>query len=149
VQQTPPINTPQEHTVKVSRILIVALAVAAIVAPTASARLIDEPQHTVAPVAVPDMRASVAEALAKQREAQSQTRTWPAYPTPEKRLPGPPTWPVNPQPIKPPATAAAPSGGEGIDWWTVALGAGLTLVALGAMGGLTYLVRAKQRPRVA
>ena len=134
---------------KVSRILIVALAVAAIVAPTAAAKPMDDPKPLVSPVTHPDMRASVAQALAKERAAQPQTRTWPAYPTPEKRLPGPPTWPVNPQPIKPPATVAAPSGGEGIDWWTVALGAGLTLVALGAMGGLTYLIRAKQRPRVA
>ena len=133
---------------KLSRSLIVALAVATIVAPTASAKPIDDPQPTVSPVVHPDMRASVAKALAKQREAQSQTRTLPAYPTPEKPLLGPPTWPVNPKPINPPATAAAPSG-DGVDWWTVALGAGLTLVALGAMGGITYLIRAKQRPRVA
>ena len=132
----------------VSRILVVALAVATIVAPTASAKPIDEPQQKVSPIVHPDMRASVAEALAKQREAQSQIRTWPAYPTPEKRLPGPPTWPVNPKPITPPATAIAPSG-DGVDWWIVALGGGLTLVALGAMGGITYLVRSKQRPRVA
>jgi hypothetical protein len=121
--------------VKLSRILIVALAVAAIVAPTAAARPIDWPPDT--PLAVPDMRASVAEALAKQREAKP-------------RLPGPPTWPVNPQPLKRPAPAAASDHNDsGIDWPTVALGVGLTFVALGAIGGLTYLVRAKQRPRVA
>jgi hypothetical protein len=125
--------------VKLSRIFIVALAVAAIVAPTAAARPIDWPPETPAPVAAPDMRASVAEALAKERQAQPP-------------LPGPPTWPVNPQPLKPPGPApavASDNDGSGVDWATIAIGVGLTFVVLGAIGGLTYLVRAKQRPRVA
>jgi hypothetical protein len=125
--------------VKLSRILIVALAVAAIVAPTAAARPIDWRQDMATPVAVPDMRASVAEALAKERKAQQQ------LPGPV----GPPTWPMNPQPLTPPATTASQTKSDGVDWWAIGIGAGLTLVALGAMAGVTYLVRAKQRPRVA
>ena len=122
-----------------SRILIVALAVAAIVAPTAAAKPTDWYPNTGTEAAVPDMRASVAEALAKERKAQ-RTLAGPV---------GPPTWPVNPQPLTPPATTASQIKGDGVDWWTVGIGAGLTLVALGAMAGGAYLVRAKQRPRVA
>jgi hypothetical protein len=129
-----------------SRMFIAALAVAALLAPTAAAKPIDT---------TPDMRASVAEALAKEREARQQEqpgpRTWSAYPTPEARqprLPGPPTWPVNPQPITQPSVAAADDG-DGIDWATIGIGVGLTFVALGAITAITYRIRVKQRPRIA
>jgi hypothetical protein len=125
--------------VNLSRIIVVALAVAAIVAPTAAAKPMDWHPSTGTEAAVPDMRASVAQALAKERRAQ---RTVPG-PV------GPPTWPVNPQPLTPPATTASQPESDGLDWWSVGIGAGLTFVALGAMAGVTYLVRAKQRPRVA
>jgi hypothetical protein len=128
--------------VNLSRILVVALAVAAIVAPTAAAKPMDWHPGTGTEAAVPDMRASVAQALAKERKAQR------SLPGPV----GPPTWPTNPTPLKPPATApqaASQTGGDGFDWWLIGIGAGVTLVALGAMAGVTYLVRAKQRPRVA
>lgn len=119
-----------------SRIIVVALAVAALVAPTAAAKPIDAPVPAADPVAVPDMRASVAEALAKQRRAE-QTLPGPL---------GPPTWPMNPQPLDPPAATPAAPASDGVDWRTLAIGAGLALVA---MAGMTLLVRARQRPRVA
>jgi hypothetical protein len=53
--------------VKSSRILVVALAVAAILAPTAAARPIDGPVNP----AQADMRASVAQVLAEQRAAKA------------------------------------------------------------------------------
>jgi hypothetical protein len=126
--------------VNLSRIILVALAVAAIVAPTAAASPIDRQQNTGTEAAVPDMRASVAQALAKERRKAQRTTPGPL---------GPPTWPMYPQPLTPPAPAASQTESDGVDWWTVGIGAGLTLVALGGMAGVTYLVRAKQRPRVA
>jgi hypothetical protein len=110
-----------------SRTLIAALAVAALIAPTAAARPIDMTS---------DMRASVAEGLAKEREARRQ------------QLPGPPTWPVNPQPITQPPVATADDDG-GIDWATIGIGVGLTFVALGAITGIAHRIRVKQRPRIA
>jgi hypothetical protein len=157
--------------VKLSRTLMVALAVAALIAPSAAAMPMNgpsdngsEPTHngsaTTVPTpadngsaaAVPDMRASVAEALAKEREAKP-ARTWPAYPTPAKplprTLPGPPTWPVNPQVLERPAVAAtATDGDDGIDWGTIGIGVGLTFVALGAIAAVSRSLRQKPRPRV-
>jgi hypothetical protein len=122
--------------VKSSRILIVALAAAAILAPTAAARPIDGP---VNPVEAPaDMRASVAQALAEQREAK------------QRQLPGPPTYAMNPRPITPPKAADGNSADEGVDWATIGIGVGLTFVALGVITGVTRRIRVRhQRPRVA
>ena len=157
---------------KLSRTLMVALAVAALMAPSAAAMPMygpsdngSEPTHngsattvpapadngSTAPV-VPDMRASVAEALAKEREAKP-ARTWPAYPTPAKplprALPGPPTWPVNPQVLERPVVAAAATDGDdGIDWGTIGIGVGLTFIALGAIAAVSRSMRQKPRPRV-
>jgi hypothetical protein len=108
--------------VKSFRILIVALAVAAIAAPTAAAMPIRGPLESQG---TQDMRASVAEALAKERKASQQQS----------------------QPVNPPATVAGDNGG--IDWATIAIGVGLTFVALGAVTGVTHWIRVKQRPRVA
>jgi hypothetical protein len=114
--------------VKFSRILIVALAVAAIAAPTASAMPIRGPIEPASPAQQPEaqwgLRASVAEALAKEREAKQQL-----------------------SPTNPSATVAGDDGG--IDWPTIAIGVGLTFVALGAITGVNRRIRSKQRPRVA
>jgi hypothetical protein len=149
-----------------SRIIIAALAVAAIAAPTAAARPIDTPpqvgastqtcsrpstcetdakDRAQAAVPVPDrragafsdMRSSVATLLANERAEQ-------------RLLPGPPAMPMDPKPITSPATVAGNADDDdGIDWSTIAIGVGLTFVALGAVTGVAYLVRDKQRPRVA
>jgi hypothetical protein len=121
--------------VKSSRILIVALAVAAMLAPTAAARPIDGP---VTPQGSGEMRASVAELAAKEREAK------------QRLLPGPPAMPINPQPITPPKAAERSSADDGIDWATIGIGVGLTFVALGVITGVTHRIRVRQqRPRVA
>jgi hypothetical protein len=121
---------------KFSRILIVALAVAAILAPTAAARPIDGPVNPVE--GPPDMRASVAMALAEQREAK------------QRQLPGPPTYAMNPQPITPPKAAERNSADDGVDWATIGIGVGLTFVALGVITGVTHRIRVRhRRPRVA
>jgi hypothetical protein len=128
--------------VKSSRILIVALAAAAILAPTAAARPIDGPVHHVEPASPiqgsGEMRASVAELAAKEREAKREL------------LPGPPAMPINPQPLDPPKAAASSSADDGIDWATIGIGVGLTFVALGFITGVTHRIRVRQqRPRVA
>ena len=103
-----------------SRIIVVALAVAALVAPTAAAKPIDAPVKAADPVAVPDT----------------------AQPTLPGPL-GPPSWLMEPQPLAP--TVSRPAS-DGVDSRTLGVGAGLALVAL---AGATLVVRARQRPRVA
>jgi hypothetical protein len=124
----------------IARTLVAALAVAALLTPTAVARPIDTP--TPAPAVktddrpVMDMRQSVAEHLAAQREKR------------ESALPGPPAMPMDPQPIDQPAAATTPD--DGIDWATIGIGVGLTFVALGAITFATHRIRDRQqRPRIA
>jgi hypothetical protein len=129
---------------KSSRMIIVALAVAAILAPTAAARPIDGPVNPVtvdrsaSPQGSGEMRASVAKLHAKQREAK------------QRLLPGPPAMPINPQPITPPKAAASNTADDGVDWATIGIGVGLTFVALGLITGVTHRIRVRQqRPRAA
>jgi hypothetical protein len=153
-----PVRIPQETTMKLSRTLVAALAVAAMLAPTAVAMPVDGPIRPTE--GTQDMRGSVAEALAKERYAKeriaaAQTCTRPSTCETDaknrvqaQQLPGPPTWPVNPQPItSPPAEFAETSADDGIDWATIAIGVGLTFVALGAITGVTHRIRVR-RPRV-
>jgi hypothetical protein len=155
---------------KLSRTLVAALAVTAMLAPTAAAMPIDGPVRPTE--GTQDMRGSVAEALAKERNAkeraaavqtcstpstcETDAKLLPAYPTSTKeqqqlkQLPGPPTWPMNPEPLTRPAAAPADtSADDGIDWSTIAIGVGLTFVALGAITGVSHRIRVRQRPRVA
>jgi hypothetical protein len=122
----------------IARTLVAALAVAALLTPTAAARPIDTPAPAVKTDDRPvmDMRQSVAEHLAAQREKR------------ESALPGPPAMPMDPQPIDQPAAAATPD--DGVDWATIGIGVGLTFVALGAFAFATNRIRDRQqRPRVA
>ena len=64
-------------------------------------------------------------------------------------VPGPPTWPVNPQPINPvPAIHASDTGG-GLDWTTIGLGIAGSLLAIGAIAGTTRRTRRTGRTRIA
>jgi len=118
-----------------SRLLIASLAAAAVAAPTAVAQPTDPAQL--------DMHAST---VTKPKSAQQDLRTEaaadtsraPAYPG---SVPGPPTWPMHPQPI-PSAQAPVADGGDGgnggVDLpvallsiaGTLALGGGLTVAGL-------------------
>jgi hypothetical protein len=61
-----------------------------------------------------------------------------------KPLAGAPTWPTNPQPVKPaPATTVAKSD-DGVDWTTIALGIAGSLIAVGALA----LFAGRRGPRV-
>ena len=75
--------------------------------------------------------------------------TWPTNPQPitqdqttASRLPGPPTWPTNPQPITHYHAATAPVNG-GLDWDSAGLGAAAAFAALGA--GLASIAGLRRR----
>jgi hypothetical protein len=138
----------------ITRMLAAAVATAALAAPAATAA---QP---------PDMHASVALAAAQANERQDlrspdardatvhprravQTINAPGATAVDsastKPLPGPPTWPVNPQPVKA-APAAQPAGdGDGIDWTTIAIGIAGSLIAV---GGLALLANRRRTPRL-
>ena len=85
-------------------------------------------------------------ALARRRTAELPARdAGKAVPAP---LPGPPTWPVNPQVIEPTASAET-ADDAGIGWAPIAIGvaAGLVLVAGLALFS-TRRTRRLPRPRV-
>jgi hypothetical protein len=140
----------------IARTLVAALAVTALAAPAAQAR-------------PADMHASVAEATAKAQQQQGRrspdtidaarfrghgaavvnapgatavdSATRPA----PRTLPGPPTWPVNPQPITP-ARAVKVVDDGGVDWTPIALGIVGGLLAVGAVAVLTTRRRRMRVP---
>ena len=133
------------------------LAASAIAAPAASAM-----------PAPPDMQASRAQAAAQAQQKQdlrgeaardaalnprksqavdapgataadSQAKTTPV-------APGQPTWAVNPKPLPPPTqNVSTTSSDDGIDWVTVGVGVGITLLLMGGIVALTS--RSRQLPR--
>lgn len=136
------------------------LAASAIAAPAASAM-----------PAPPDMQASRAQAAAQaQRQqdlrgeaardaalnprksqavdapgataADSQAKTTPV-------APGQPTWAVNPKPLPPPTqNVSTTSSDDGIDWATVGVGVGITLLLMGGIVALTSRSRHLPRTRI-
>ena len=141
----------------ISRTLAAALAASAIAAPAASAM-----------PAPPDMHASTAQAAAQaQRQdlrgeaardaalhprkaqavdapgataADSQSKSTPV-------APGQPTWAVNPKPLPPPTQAASTTSDDGVDWVTIGIGVGITLLVLGGIVALTNRSRTLPRTR--
>jgi hypothetical protein len=79
--------------------------------------------------------------------------TWPVNPQPitrpravAARLPGPPTWPSNPQPIAhPSAVVNAPD--SGLDWLSAGIGAAAAGLFAIALVGIAGLRRRIARPR--
>ena len=143
----------------IRRTLAAALAASAIAAPAASAM-----------PAPPDMHASTAQAAAQERQdlrgeaardaalhprkaqavdapgataADSQSKSTPV-------APGQPTWAVNPKPLTPPASTqvAATSSDDGIDWTSIAIGVGGSLLVLGGAAVLMSRIRRVPRARV-
>lgn len=115
---------------QISPTLTTALAIAALLIPAAGASA--QP---------PDMHASTAIAAAKAQQQQKQDLR-----SPDARdaaihprgpghavnaLPQAPTWPVDPKPIATaPASQPAATGDDGINWGTIAIGVGLSLIAV-------------------
>ena len=128
-----------------SRTLTAALAAAALAAPAAQAQ-------------PADMHASVAQAAAKQaqkqdlrsadaRDAAVHTRTMPTRPVPNL-----PTWPAYPEPLTPPAAIQASDDGDGgVDWTTIGIGVGGSLLlasGIAVTAGIAGRTRRPVRQRV-
>ena len=62
--------------------------------------------------------------------------------------PGPPTWPVNPEPIQP-APVVKATDTSGLDWTTIALGFGGGLLLLGGIAGIVLHSRRVTRGHIA
>ena len=140
----------------IRRTLAAALAASAIAAPAASAM-----------PAPPDMHASTAQAQQRQdlrgehaqdaalhpRKAvvvnapgatvvESQSKSTPV-------APGQPTWAVNPKPLPPlTAQAAATKSDDGVDWTTIGLGIGISLLVIGGIAALSTRSKGMPRTRV-
>ena len=104
-----------------TKIAAIALAALALAAPAASARSADESAATGAQQKQdfrnPDNRAETSSSAANvwpKQDLRSPDARDAARPEPTPALPGPPTWPVNPQPITP-VSETAHDGGGGID----------------------------------
>ena len=143
----------------IRRTLAAALAASAIAASAASAM-----------PAPPDMHASTAQAAAKAQQRQDlrgehaqdaalHPRTAQAVNAPGASVvdsqskstpvaPGQPTWAVNPKPLPPPTqTASTTSSDDGVDWATIGIGVGITLLVLGGIVALTNRSRSLPRTR--
>jgi hypothetical protein len=142
----------------IRRTLAAALAASAIAAPAASAM-----------PAPPDMHASTAQAAQAQqgqdlrgeaaRDAALHPRTAQAVNAPGATAvasqsketpvaPGQPTWAVNPKPLTPPAQPASATSDDGVDWATIGIGVGITLLVLGGIVALTNRSRLLPRTRI-
>ena len=64
-------------------------------------------------------------------------------------FPGPPTWPVNPQPIDPAPVVHASDTGGGVDWSTMGLALAAGLLAVGGIVGIAVHSRRVGRARIA
>ena len=67
----------------------------------------------------------------------------------QRPLPSPPTWPVNPEPIKPAPVVQASDTGSGLDWTTIALGFAGGLLVLGGIAGVVLHSRRVGRGQIA
>jgi hypothetical protein len=129
----------------ISRMLAAALAFAAFAVPAAA---LAQPADMHASTAIAaaqaqqkqDLRSADAADAAIHPRAFGQTR-----PVPQQA----PTWPVDPQPItSAPAAQPVTTGGDGIDWGTIAIGVGLTLVAVGGFALVADRRRRGGTPRL-
>ena len=72
----------------------------------------------------------------------SQSKTTPV-------APGQPTWAVNPKPLPPlTAQASAVKSDDGVDWTTIGLGIGISLLVIGGIAALSSRSKGLPRTRV-
>ena len=137
-------NPGQEATVLTTRsihrttiVAMLACALLAIAAPVAAA-------------GPADMHASFAEAAAKAQQKQDlrspDARDAAVKTTTTPPVPGAPTWPVNPEPIAPAPVVQATD--DGLDWTTIGLGFGGSLLVLGGIAGAVLHSRRVARGQV-
>jgi len=131
------------------------LAASAIAAPAASAM-----------PAPPDMHASTAQAQQRQdlrgeraQDAALHPRTAQAVNAPGATVvesqskstpvaPGQPTWAVNPKPLPPVTAQAATKSDDGVDWTTIGLGIGISLLVIGGIAAVASRSKGLPRTRV-
>ena len=107
-----------------------------------------------APVAAarPDLRPPSAQALEQAQQEQDLRSYSPGSSalntTATPAFPGPPTWPVNPEPIGPPPVVEATDNG-GLDWTTIGLGFGGSLLVAGGVAGVVLHSRRAARSHIA
>ena len=130
----------------IPRTLAAALAIAAIAVPATASAQQPADMHASTAIAAAqaqqkqDLRSADAADAAIHPRAFGQTR-----PVPQQA----PTWPVDPQPItSAPAAQPVTTGGDGIDWGTIAIGVGLTLVAVGGFALVANRRRGGGTPRL-
>ena len=117
-----------------SRLLAAALAIGALAAPAAQARPADNApvaRTAAASARVHDLRHLRAGAI-----NTVGTSTPAVQPATRRRLPGPPTWPVNPQPIAPAHAVKAPDSSD-VNPTTIGLGIAGALLALAGIVAFT------------
>jgi hypothetical protein len=128
-----------------------AIAIVALAAPTALARPTDTP-----PAVAKATAAAKHEQDARSPDA-TDAATRPMVDRPSSSaadsatrppLAGPPTWPVNPQPITSAPAAKVTDGGNGVDWTTIGLGIAGSLLAIGAIAGITSRSRRSGRAHI-
>jgi hypothetical protein len=99
----------------------------------------------------PDMHASFAQAAAKAQQQQDlrspDSRDAGVSTTTTAPLPGPPTWPVNPEPVQPAPVVKATASGP--DWTTIGLGVAGSLLVLGGIAGIVLHGRRVARAHIA
>jgi hypothetical protein len=123
----------------ITRILVAALAVAALAAPAAQAR----PADLYEPIPQAQAKQEAREAInapgatAKDSASVRGTSAVPA---------GQPTWPTNPKPIVTVAGEAPATGGGGLDTAPLALGIGAALLAVGGITALALRRRVQRLP---
>jgi hypothetical protein len=139
-----------------TRALVAALAVTALVAPTAGAqpadlRAPDQQAATPQPVnargtdvAAPDQQAPASKPIVNQ-DLRSPDAADARSTVPEVRstLPGPPTWPVDPKPIRP--APVAPVDDDGTPWSTIGISLAVALLALAGSAGTAGRIRRRVR----
>jgi len=118
------------------RTITTAIAIAALAAPTALA----SPADTSPAVAKAAAAAQHKQYVRSPDAIDAATRP---------PLAGPPTWPVNPQPITSAPTAKVADGGNGVAWATIGLGIAGSLLAIGAIAGIAIRTRRTGRARIA
>ena len=142
----------------IRRTLAAALAASAIAAPAATAQPADMHASTAQAAAQAQQRQDLRgehaqDAALHPRKAvvvnapgatvvESQSKSTPV-------APGQPTWAVNPKPLPPvTAQAAATKSDDGVDWTTIGLGIGISLLVIGGIAALSSRSKGLPRTRV-
>jgi hypothetical protein len=129
----------------ITRTATIALAAGALAAPTASARPAETPPAAAKAASADQHRQARRSAAAGTQSKQHPIAA--VQPATRRRLPGPPTWPVNPQPITPARGVNNPASSD-VNPTTIGLGIAASLLAIAGVAGLARRSRRVQRARV-